>query len=205
MFKNFLPNRLATNISTLVVSENPQFSKRKDEIRYGMEWMISGINQILFVVLLSWPLGILVECMVVLLSGALLRMFSGGFHFKGYYPCLIFSTFQIVILTLICVQNIDLLLKSKNIMIFLLIMSFLIVAHRAPALHKKKHLFNRKEKLKLKLVSLCIFLLLVGISISLPYHLMYCVWLSLILQGFTLTKIWGKCVLFTDKVLYKIT
>lgn len=205
MFKNFLPNRLAKNISTLVVAENPQFSKRKDEIRYGMEWMISGMNQIIFVILLAWPLGILLECMVVLLSGALLRMFSGGFHFKGYYPCLIFSTFQVVILTLICVQNIDLLSKYKTPIFLLLTISVLIVAHRAPVLHKKKHLFNPKEKLKLKLIAVFIFFICIGISILLPYYLMYCVWLSLILQGFTLTKFWGKCVLFSDNILYRIT
>ncbi|MGG4264746.1 hypothetical protein [Peribacillus simplex] len=42
MFKRFLPNFLAANISNPVVSENPQLVKNKDKIRYGLEWMISG-------------------------------------------------------------------------------------------------------------------------------------------------------------------
>ncbi|TKH10534.1 hypothetical protein FC678_14495 [Peribacillus simplex] len=205
MFKYFLPNYLATNISNLVVSENPQLVKSKDKIRYGLEWMISGMNQIILVSLLVWPLGILPETTMGLLSGALLRMFSGGAHFKGYYSCLILSTLQIIFLTLICVQYTEVLSFYKIPFILLLLISFLITVQKAPVLHKKKHLFTRKGTLKLKMKAVTTFILCMGLSVFLPQAMMYCVWSALIFQGLTLTDFWGKSVLILDAFIYKIT
>lgn len=205
MFKIFLPNLLATNISNLVVSENPKFAKNKDEIRYGLEWMISGINQIVFVNLLVWPLGISLEATVALLSGALLRMFSGGAHFKGYYPCLIFSTLQIIFLSLICVWYTEFFTSHKGYFFSLLTISLLIIARKAPVLHKKKHLFDPGKILKLKLMAVMIFILCTGASMLLPQSLMYCVWSSLIFQGLTLTVFWEKSVSFLNTLLIKTT
>ncbi|MBT2646446.1 accessory gene regulator B family protein [Bacillus sp. ISL-34] len=205
MFKYFLPNYWATNISNLVISENPQLIKSKEKIRYGLEWMISGMNQIVLVSFLVWPLGILPETMIGLLSGALLRMFSGGAHFKGYYSCLILSMLQIIFLTLICVQYTDILSSYKIPFILLLFISFLITVQKAPILHKKKHLFTRKGTLKLKMRAVTTFILCMVFSVFLPQTMMYCVWSALIFQGLTLTDSWGKCVLILDAFIYKIT
>ncbi|WP_162604437.1 accessory gene regulator B family protein [Peribacillus frigoritolerans] len=205
MFKHFLPNYLATSISNLVVSENPQLLKSKDKIRYGLEWMISGMNQIVLVSLLVWPLGILPETMMGLFSGALLRMFSGGAHFKGYYSCLILSTLQIICLTLICVQYSEILSSYKIPFFLLLVISFLITVQKAPILHKKKHLFTRKSTLILKMNAVTTFILCMGLSVFLPQTMMYCVWSALIFQGLTLTDFWGKSVLILDAFIYKIT
>ncbi|MGY3314689.1 accessory gene regulator B [Peribacillus simplex] len=205
MFKHFLPNHLATNISNLVVSENPQLVKNKDKIRYGLEWMISGMNQIVLVSLLVWPLGLLPETIIGLLTGALLRMFSGGAHFKGYCSCLILSTLQIIFITFISVKYTDVLSSYKILFILLLFISFLITAQKAPILHKKKHLFTQKSMLKLKIKAVITFILCTGWSVFLPQTTMYCVWFALISQGLSLTVFWGKSVLILDAFIYKIT
>lgn len=205
MIKSFSPNLLATNISKLVVSENPQLIKNQEKIRYGLEWMISGINQIVLVSLIVLPLGIFLESTVTLLSGALLRMFSGGAHFKGYTLCLIFSTLQIIFLTFICVEY-TVILSSYNILfLFLLLSSFLITVRKAPVLHKKKHLFNQEGILKLKIVALVTFIICTGVSVLLPQSIMYCVWSALIFQGLTLTNFWEKSVLHLGAFINKIT
>lgn len=204
MFNYFLPNVLATNLSKLVISENPQLKKSKDKIRYGLEWMISGMNQIILVSLLVWPFGFLPETLMALLAGALLRMFSGGAHFKGYYSCLIFSTLQIIFLTFICVQYTSFLLSHRTLFFLLLLMSLLITVIKAPILHKKKHVFNQKNIIKLKLMAVIIFILCTGVSLFLPYSIMYSVWFALILQGITLTTLWEKIILFLDDFINKI-
>lgn len=205
MFKILLPNILATNISNFIISENPEFYKNRDNIRYGLEWMLSGMNQIIFVCLLAWPFGLLLETLVTLLTGALLRMFSGGAHFKRYFTCLIFSTVQIFLITFVCVNHINFLSSHSILLSFLLLFSFLINVTKAPVLHKKRHLFNTESLLKLKITAIFIFILCTGVSLFLPHSIMYCVWLALIFQGITLTTLWEKIILFSNDFINKIT
>lgn len=205
MLKLLMPNTLATNLSNLVIAENPQFKKSKNKIRYGLEWIISGLNQIVIVCLLVWPFGILPETLVALLTGALLRMFSGGSHFTRYYFCLVFSTIQIISLTIICVKYTDFLSSHNKLLLLFLLLSFLITMVKAPVLHKKKHIFNKDSILRLKITAITIYVIFAGVSLFFPYSIMYCIWLPLIFQSITLTVLWEKIVLSTEYFINKIT
>ena len=136
----FSPNILATKLSNRVVADNPVLLKNKDEIRYGLEWTFSGINQVIFVTLLAFPLQIFPEAMTILVAGAILRMFSGGAHFKNYYLCLVFSTFQILLISIACNFLVVYFIKFWPLLMAFLIICLMIVAIKSPVLQKSRHI-----------------------------------------------------------------
>jgi len=188
--ERLLPHKIAIRISNKVVNYNQELEPQKDEIRYGLEWLIASINQILLVTSFSLPLGIFKEAIIILVVGALLRMFSGGAHFKGYFSCLFFSTFQIIIISYFAKYQFEFLQGNKAVITALLIFSLLITILRAPVLNKKSNQFNYGQRLKLKIVSILLFVTFVLISITVVSNtpIMYCVYLALILQAFSLTS-----------------
>lgn len=199
----FSPNILATKLSKKIVTENPSLLKNSDEIRYGLEWTFSGINQLLFVLILAFPLQVLPEATITLIAGAVLRMFSGGSHFKNYYLCLVFSTFQILFVALFCKYYPEFLTDKLPLLLIFLIISFIITVVRAPVLQKKKHLFSRRATILQKIYSIVTFIILISTSLLLPDPLMFSIWVAIIIQSLTLTFLWEKCIYFTDAFLYK--
>lgn len=197
------PNMISLNITKAIVLHNPELTKKKDEIRYGLEWMISGFNQLLLTVAAAIPLGLAAEAFIILISGAALRMFSGGAHAKSYYKCLLISLFQVIGLALL-IEHTTIFHQVPAVLQILLICSVLIIYKEAPVLHKKKDLFNSKEKQKLKNLSLLTFGILLAAG-YLPYlsEYQHCIWLSLIIQSFTLTGTWEKILSYGEGFQYK--
>ncbi|MGG1630871.1 accessory gene regulator ArgB-like protein [Rossellomorea sp. NRS-1567] len=190
-------------IANTIIIYNPDLNKKKDEIRYGLEWMISGLIQVILTLMVAIPLGVVTEAVVILISGAVLRMFSGGAHAKSYFKCLFLSLFQIIGISLV-VKYTTVLNQYTPVFLFLLFISVMIMFIKAPVLHKKKDMFNSKEKRKLKYLSLFTFGMLFA-SGYLPYlsDFKYCIWLSLILQSFTLTFLWEKILSYGEDFKYK--
>jgi accessory gene regulator B len=184
----FAPSYLSKKISYQVVHFNPQFQKKQDIIRYGLEWLIGGINQVLLVTLCGAFLNILPEVMICLVGGALLRTFSGGSHFSGYYKCLFISTFQIIAISQLS-SNLDGLLSKEWIYYLCLSYSVLMVWIYAPRLNKKKDLFSQRKKRITKIISIIILLLYVLISEwVLNPSLITALWISVVLQAYSLTN-----------------
>ena len=198
----FSPNVLATKLSKKIVTENPSLLKNNDEIRYGLEWTFSGINQLLCVLIFAFPLQVLPEATITLIAGAVLRMFSGGSHFKNYYLCLIFSTFQILFVAIICKYYPEFITGKLPLILIFLIISFIIIAVRAPVLQKKKHLFDKRSKILQKIYSIVIFIILISVSLLLPPPLMFSIWVAIVIQSLTLTSIWENCIYLTNIFLY---
>lgn len=199
----FSPNTLANRLSERVVTDNPVLHKNKDEIRYGLEWTFSGINQVILVILLAFPLQVIPEAITTLIAGALLRMFSGGAHFKSYYLCLVFSTFQILIISVACKFSLIYFTKIGPLLMVLLMISLMIVAIKAPVLQKKKALFNKKDIKFQKIYSVTIFICGLIISFLLPEPLMFSIWAAFIIQSLSLTYLWEKSICYIDAFLYK--
>lgn len=189
MVNNLLPNVLAHRIAIKVTSHNKEFLRQTDEIRYGMEWILTASNQLLIILIIAFPLNIIPEALILMLSGAVLRMFSGGAHCKGYFQCLIVSTVQITASALIAKHAFAYLITIKTALIIFLVLSLLIIILKAPVLNKKKKKFNKKQKYQLKCISALTFigLLLTSLFFLKDSTLMFSIWLALILQCFTLT------------------
>lgn len=193
-----LPYTIANTIAEKIIIHDNQFAEQRDEIRYGLEWIISVFNQILLVTIIAIPLDILPEALIFAFASAALRAFSGGAHFKGYFTCLLFSTLLIILSSWMIDGFFEYWISIKPYFIPLLTLSFLLVLWKAPVLTKKRHCFSQKQLLKQKFTSAALFIVLYGLSIILfkDKTLMYCIWFALILQSLTLTN--------TVKTLYNL-
>ena len=197
------PNSISTTMADTIIIHNPDLNGKKDDIRYGLEWMISGLIQVILTIMTAIPFGVVSEAIVILISGAALRMFSGGAHAHSYFKCLFLSLFQIIGLSLIVAYTPNL-HEYTYVFLFLIVISCITVFINAPVLHKKRNMFNTKEKRKLKYLSLFTFGML-AVSGYLPFlsDFKYCIWLSLILQSFTLTFLWEKILSYGGNFKYK--
>ncbi|AMQ71636.1 MULTISPECIES: accessory gene regulator ArgB-like protein [Bacillus] len=194
------PHKLAKKISKHIIHFNPEFRRLQDNIRYGLEWMLATVNQVFIVIILAEFFGYLAQALIVLASGGLFRMISGGSHFKNYNLCLIFSTLQILFITYISIEfESHFTFWTKSVLKILLVFSFFITFKNSPKLQKKKHLFTPDHKKKLKIGSIGIFSCLLLISLMGDDHHKYGIWMALILQSITLTNIWDKILLSLDK------
>jgi len=185
-----LPNTIAKRLANSIVSQNNEFAGQTDEIRYGLEWIISTINLYVLVCIIAIPFGMLVEALVFAVTSSTLRTISGGAHCKGYYPCLIISTLQVVLSSFFIHYMFSYIVSLKIVFFALLIFSFITIVLLAPVLYKKKDCFNAKQKQHLKIVSILLFLAFFIISITFfkDKHSMYSIWLALIIQSSSLTQ-----------------
>lgn len=196
----FTPNYLSKKISEQIIYYNPDFRSRQDSIRYGLEWMLAAINQILLVFIIACYFDCVIQAMVILSAGGFLRMFSGGSHFKGYYSCLFFSTFQIMVITYISIEFAFHFSRGmKWMLIGLIVLSFFIFLKKSPKLHKKMQVFSPQQRTEIKYRSICVFLGLMLVSLLVDSQLQYGIWIAMIMQSITLTDSWHKIILSFDK------
>jgi len=184
-----LPNTIAKRIANSIVSQNNEFAGQTDEIRYGLEWIISTINFYVLVCIIAIPFGMLAEALVFAVTSSTLRTVSGGAHCKGYYTCLIISTLQVVVSSFFIHYMFSYITSLEVVFFVLLILSFITIVLLAPVLYKKKGCFNTKQKYNLKLVSILLFIafFLISITFLKDKHSMYGIWFALIIQSFSLT------------------
>jgi len=184
------PNTIAHKIAGKLVLHNDQLLIQKDEIRYGLEWIILTLNQLILIFVLAIPLDILSEALIFYLASSILRTVSGGAHFKHYFACLLYSTTVIIVSSLVIIHLLTTWISLKPYLISLLFLSFLIVIWKAPVLYKNKHCFSPNQLTRKKWVSAFLFIVLFILSLSLFYNtsFMYAIWFALIMQSLTLTN-----------------
>ena len=184
------PNTIAHKLAGKLVLHNDHLLIQKDEIRYGLEWIILTLNQLILIFVLAIPLDILPEALVFYLASSILRTVSGGAHFKHYIGCLLYSTSVIIVSSLAVVHFLATWVSIMPYLIGLLCLSFLLVVWKAPVLYKNKHCFSPNQLTRKKWVSTFLFIILFLLSLSLFYNtsFMYAIWFALILQSLTLTN-----------------
>lgn len=197
---NISPNIISHHLANYVAKHNLKYKNEQDRIRYGLEWVISGLYQFLSVVLIGYFFNVISFTIVALLTGALLRMFSGGIHFKKYIKCYLYSTVTIL-LTAIISNNYGNYLFSSMIYYLIVVLTFIIFAKNAPKLYKTNELYNDQEKNRFKLFSLALLLFFYLLTEFIIYEQKYifCIWTSIALQAFTLSKTGEKVILYIDK------
>lgn len=198
-----LPNTIAKRLANRIVSNNGDFSGKTDEIRYGLEWIISTLNFYVLVCMVAIPLNMLPEALMFAVTSSTLRLISGGAHCKGYYSCLILSTLQVVVSSFIIHYMFSYLISLTIVFTILLTASFITVVLLAPVLNKKKDSFNEKQKHNIKIVSILVFLVFLTLSLTFfkGTHLMYGIWFALIIQTFSLTDTAKRILDFPSKSL----
>lgn len=189
MMNNLLPNTISRKLAIRIVSQNEKFLGQTDGIRYGLEWIISTLNLYFLVCIIAIPLNILPESLVFAVTSSMFRTVSGGAHCKGYFPCLIFSTLQVVLSSILIHYTFSYLIPIKIVFIILLFLSFLTTVLLAPVLYKKKNCFNESQLKRFKMIAIFVFMIFLTLSLTLfkDTHVMYSIWFALIIQSLSLT------------------
>lgn len=127
---------------------------------YGIYSFLFTITPLSLVVLLSLPLNMPLEGILLIVPFILLRKFAGGFHFKSALPCAIVSTFLLLFFlfgikfTLLCEKQI-----AFSILVYL---SLIIIITLSPIDSENRKLSKLEKKFfhKVSIVLSALFTLL---------------------------------------------
>lgn len=93
-------NQISLSISKTLKSRYPEELPSIDIMRYSIKFLITNAIPILIIIIVSSLLGFLPDAVIALVSFSLLRMFSGGFHFKTAEMCIVFSSLTILLISI---------------------------------------------------------------------------------------------------------
>ncbi|CDM70373.1 putative accessory gene regulator protein [Clostridium bornimense] len=146
-----------------------------EKLSLGVLVLLINIFKIAFVLIVSLPLGILKETIVLVLFFGVLRFFSLGIHAKSSIGCTIMTLF-IYIFSSYLSHNYPL---SISIVMILSLISLIIIFVYSPADTYNRPLTDSKKRKKLKIQSLILSILYLLLSIIVNnlifYNLiMYC-------------------------------
>ena len=204
----FLIEQLSNKIGNKVTN-NLKLDKDTEEIiTYGAFVILQILWTFLCVVILGAVFNVLVESIIISLSIAIFRKYSGGIHANSPNKCAIFGA-------IICV-GFSLMIKNLNIglnvvfismFVFTFAYSLYVIYRFAPVDTKAKPIENIEEKLRLKkcsflIIGILFFMEILFIILYLKFNnskLIYygnCVMVGIIWQSFTLTP-WAKKIFFS--------
>ena len=194
------------------VKESLEINKEEEEIIvYGAFNIIQIINTLIFVILSGIIFKCLIENIIISLTSAVLRKYSGGVHASSPLRCIIIGTSFATGLGCIT-NNFSYIFDTSFLLVFILTCSFLsinILYRLAPVDSAEKPISSLKQKKKFKNQSISIaviyfvssiILLLFNIT-DLRYEIVICIMLGMIWQCWTLTKFGFKVIKTIDYIL----
>ena len=128
---------------------------------YGLQIIIGGINKFLLLIIPGLLLNILPQLLLVTISFASLRIWTGGLHYDSYTKCSYISLLSFTLMALLAKYII--LNQLITALIFLIV--FIIILLYAPIEHKN-HPIKENKKLKFKIIAICVLITLFIINIS---------------------------------------
>lgn len=111
---------------------------------YGIYSFLFTIAPLSLVVLLSLPLNMPLEGILLIIPFILLRKFAGGFHFKSAIPCAIVSTF--LLLFFLLGIKFTLLWENQIAFSILVYLSLIIIITLSPIDSENRKLSNLEKK-----------------------------------------------------------
>ena len=124
----------------------------KKKLRYGLEGIYLTITKMIILVILSCILGIFEEFICVTLLFNIIRYTGFGFHAEKSYQCLLFSTFNFIVIPYIFL-HIELSYIAIYVVCGICILHYLLFA---PADTKKRPLPNKKKRIIRKIITVMI-------------------------------------------------
>lgn len=125
-------------------------------IMYGLEGLYLTISKLVIIFLLAWLFGIFKEMLLTLLFYNVVRVFAFGMHASKSWHCLLISSSFFLIGPLLgMLFNINLYIKIIGIVI-----SLILIIIYAPADTEKRPLINPKKRLKWKILSIIVTIIL---------------------------------------------
>ena len=131
------------------------------EIEYGLTGIYLTFSKIIIISILSAILGILKEMAIFMIIFNIIRTTAFGLHATKSWICLISSLTFFILLPIVCIYiHINLIGK-----IIIGLLSVLLIFKNAPADTYKRPIVSKKRRLVLKIISTCIAICFVVISL----------------------------------------
>lgn len=124
----------------------------KKKLQYGLEGIYLTITKMIVLIILSCILGIFKEFICVTLLFNIIRYTGFGFHAEKSYQCLLFSTFNFIVIPYIFL-HIELSYIAIYVVCGICILHYLLFA---PADTKKRPLPNKKKRIIRKIITVMI-------------------------------------------------
>jgi len=125
-------------------------------IMYGIEGIYLTITKLVVIFLIAWLLGMFKEMLLTLLFYNVIRVFAFGMHASKSWHCLLISSSYFLIGPFLGMTlNINIYIK-----IICVIISLILISIYAPADTEKRPLINPRKRLKWKILSIIVAIIL---------------------------------------------
>ncbi|MBS4540136.1 accessory gene regulator B family protein [Clostridium sp. D2Q-11] len=177
-----LIKRVSLYLTNQITADKEYTSLEVIKIKYGLECILSELSKfILYLAVFSF-LNLTKEFIVATLFFSILRIFTGGFHQKTYFGCLL-TSFVILLLIIKIPYIINIEYISKLTLIFL---AYTLIIIFAPMDHPNKPIPSLKRRRQLKIVSIFLYSFLLLIVVNLPNTFSNIGLVALFIQSLTL-------------------
>lgn len=122
------------------------------KLEYGLEGLYLNLTKTVVIFMCALILGIFKEVLIVIILFNIIRYTGFGFHAEKSYQCLIFSSFNFIIIPLIFLN----LILPKEMTLFICIICILNYLLFAPADTVKRPLPNKKKRTIRKILTVLI-------------------------------------------------
>lgn len=204
---------VSLNLSTNLGNKLNKDEEEKAILNYGLFIIIHTVIAIMITVLVGLITGMVIEILLITITSALFKRYTGGVHASTPERCLIIGLILSLIMSILCrliVINIDI----NNIVLIggiIIGFSYYMIYHKCPIPSKNKPLKNEKNRNRLKkkaiiLLNIYIVLLIILyiiyyiIKLSIIKSIIVSFMLGLFLQMIVLTNIGTKVIKLLDRI-----
>lgn len=205
--------KIALNLSTRLGNKLDKGEEEKAILNYGLFIIMHTFIGIIITLLVGLITGMLIEILLITITSALFKRYTGGVHASTPEICLIIGVILSLILSILCrfiVINIDI---NKIVFAGMIIIAFsyYMIYYNCPVSSKNKPLKNEKTRKKLKkkafillniytILLIMLYIIYYILKISIVKSIITSFILGIFFQMSSLTNIGSKIINLLDKV-----
>jgi len=129
-------------------------SLRKDKITFSIRLILNDFEKIILLGIIFAVFGKIVPYIICTIFVGILRIYCGGIHLKTFWSCFLFSLCYFAMI-IVCSGQ---LIISGWQSYFIYILDFILTAVFAPLPTRERFLYSEKQKCRVKIYSIVIFL-----------------------------------------------
>ena len=205
--------KIALNLSTRLGNKLDKGEEEKAILNYGLFIIMHTFIGLIITLLVGLITGMLIEILLITITSALFKRYTGGVHASTPEICLIIGVILSLILSILCrfiVINIDI---NKIVFAGMIIIAFsyYMIYYNCPVSSKNKPLKNEKTRKKLKkkafillniytILLIMLYIIYYILKISIVKSIITSFILGIFFQMSSLTNIGSKTINLLDKV-----
>ena len=205
--------KIALNLSTRLGNKLDKGEEEKAILNYGLFIIMHTFIGIIITLLVGLITGMLIEILLITITSALFKRYTGGVHASTPEICLIIGVILSLILSILCrfiVINIDI---NKIVFAGMIIIAFsyYMIYYNCPVSSKNKPLKNEKTRKKLKkkafillniytILLIMLYIIYYILKISIVKSIITSFILGIFFQMSSLTNIGSKTINLLDNV-----